>query len=80
MNKFLLIFSFILMTFLASVAIANEQGENNANLNESLNHLMSEKQLKQFCSEIGVTSNTRIKIDLPTGATIFGTIVCKKPQ
>ena len=45
MNKFLLIFSFILMTFLASVAIASEQGQSNINLSETLNHLVSEKQL-----------------------------------
>jgi len=45
MNKFLLIFSFILMTFLASVAIASEQGQSNANLSKTLNHLVSEKQL-----------------------------------
>ena len=50
---------------------------NATTLNDSLNHLFNEQQLSQFCASTGIASNTRIKITLPTGTSIFGTITCK---
>lgn len=69
MTKILTTSLFALATIFASSASAS-------NNNDSLNHLLGEQQLTQFCSQIGTSSNTRIKIELPTGTVIYGTITC----
>ena len=71
MNKYFISTIFILLAVFSNAANASQNREN-------LNHLLSKKQLSQFCESIGVVSNTRIKIKLPTGITIFGTITCEK--
>ena len=69
MTKILATSLFALTAIFASSASAS-------NNNDSINHLFEEQQLAQFCSQIGVSSNTRIKIKLPTGTIIYGTITC----
>jgi len=44
---------------------------------ESINHLLSENELVQYCSDTGIAGNTRIKIPLSNGLVIYGTITCE---
>ncbi|MCF6302796.1 MAG: hypothetical protein L3J13_06295 [Devosiaceae bacterium] len=46
-------------------------------IKDSINHLLSEQELAEFCAYSGNSGNTRFKIRLPNGTDIYGTVSCR---
>ena len=66
-----------LLVLIAASTILFPLSANAQQIKDSINHLLSEKQLAEFCDYSGKSGNTRIKIRLPNGMDVWGTVSCR---